>query len=297
MAIRLLSRSYRKFFIELKGIFIFKSMKEPFRIALSNAIRDSKETILNFQHSLDFVKEHELWHGILKYTWLSKFLMLVGVIGGIGFVRFIFTYWTDNQVLNELSLASLGSAVGGFFVEGYDLFVLGGLKYVILILMEVIIFHFARRTLEIKTGVDIDTSLKSFIDAQIRMIKVVIYSWLMETIATVIIVKIILSFFGIDFMDTIATVLIQSYFLGFAIIDNYNEIYHMTIKQSLRYDNQYAMVTLIIGTSAYVMMLVPLAGTIVGPLICAVVATLTMHQLYVTDQNMAWIFETHEDQD
>ena len=297
MAIRLLSRSYRKFFIELKGIFIFKSMKEPFRIALSNAIRDSKETILNFQHSLDFVKEHELWHGILKYTWLSKFLMLVGVIGVIGFVRFIFTYWTDNQVLNELSLASLGSAVGGFFVEGYDLFVLGGLKYVILILMEVIIFHFARRTLEIKTGVDIDTSLKSFIDAQIRMIKVVIYSWLMETIATVIIVKIILSFFGIDFMDTIATVLIQSYFLGFAIIDNYNEIYHMTIKQSLRYDNQYAMVTLIIGTSAYVMMLVPLAGTIVGPLICAVVATLTMHQLYVTDQNMAWIFETHEDQD
>ena len=265
-------------------------MQKPYIIAIRHFRRDAIETISNLRDLQDFIKKNKLWEGVLKYTWLSRFLMIVGIIGGIAFINFIFEYWTQKAQIDTLSFSSLGTAVGGFFVEGYDLFVIGGLKYVILILMEVVIFHFARRTIEIKTGETVDTSLKTFIKAQMRMIKVVAYSWLMETIVSFLVVKLAFSMLGLDSLDTIATILIQSYFLGFAVIDNYNEIYHMTIKQSLKYTTQYGTVALIVGLMVYTIMLIPLAGAFAGPLIGAVVGAITMYELHQMDQNMDWVF-------
>ena len=214
----------------------------------------------------------------------------MSVVGGLAFIKFVFNYWSQATVSKGVSLASVGSSISGFFIEGYDLFVLGGLKYIILILIEVIIFHFARKTLEIKLDLELDTSLKAFIKAQTRMIKVVFYSWIMETILTFIIVKIGFSILGLSSVGFVATFLIQSYFLGFAIIDNYNEMYYMSIKQSQRYANQYAGVTLVVGIVTYILMVIPLIGAVAGPLIGAVVAVLTMHELYHEDRNMDWVY-------
>ena len=265
-------------------------MRKPYLTALSNVVRDGTQTISNFRGLADFIKENKLWEGVLKYTWLSKFLILVGLVGSFSFIHFVYNYWSDSQTAIQINTAGFTSALGGFFSEGYDLFVLGGLKYLILILMEVVIFHFARRTLEVKTGETIDTSLKVFIEAQIRMIKVVFYSWLMETIVTFIVVKVAFSILGLHSMDTIVTMLIQCYFLGFAVIDNYNEIYKMTIKQSFRYTMQYGTVAFLIGFVVYLIMLIPLAGTLMGPLLGAVVGTITMYELHQIDRNMDWVF-------
>lgn len=269
-------------------------MKKPYKVALANVWRDGSETIANFHGLSNFIRENQIWNGLTKYTWLSKFLMLVGIIGGIAFIRFVFNYWSAAPDISTQSLAGFGTTLGNFFVEGYDLFIIGGLKYVILILMEVVIFHFARRTIEIKTGEDIDTSLKAFIEAQIRMVKVVFYSYLMESIVTFLVVKLAFSMLGLHFLDPVATLLIQSYFLGFAVIDNYNEIYHMTIKQSFKYTQQYAAVALIVGLVVYIIMMLPLLGTLLGPLIGAVVGAMTMYELHQIDQNMAWVFVTKE---
>jgi len=111
-----------------------------------------RETISNFKGLSVFIKDNNLWQVVLKYTWLSKFLLMVGLVGSFSFIHFVYDYWSDNQTALQINTAGFTSALDGFFSEGYDLFVLGGLKYVILILMEVIIFHFARRTLEVKTG-------------------------------------------------------------------------------------------------------------------------------------------------
>jgi uncharacterized protein YqgC (DUF456 family) len=267
--------------------------KKAFNIALDNITRDGALTIRNFKDLSDFIRRHRLWEGVMHYTWLSKFLIITGIIGSLAFITFIFRYWSEALANNPLTLSSVGSALGGFFAEGYDLFVIGGLKYVILILMEVVIFHFARRTLEIKTGQKNDTSIKTFIGAQVRMVKVAIYSFCMESILSIF-AGIILSMLGFSIIKPAITLLIQSYFLGFAVVDNYNEIYHMTIRQSSLYTLQYASVSLIIGLIVYVIMLVPLAGSIVGPLIGAVVATLTMYELHRQDDNMAWIFTSQE---
>lgn len=265
-------------------------MKKPYLVAFSNFWRDGSETIANFKGLSDFIKENRLWNGVTKYTWLSKFLLLVGVVGSLGFISFMYNYWSAVPAVSTQSLAGFGTALGGFFSEGYDLFIIGGLKYVILILMEVVIFHFARRTIEIKTGDKIDTSLKTFIAAQIRMIKVVLFSYLMESIATFLVVKLAFSMLGLDALGPVATLIIQSYFLGFAVIDNYNEIYDMTIKQSYGYTMQYGTVAMIVGLVVYTIMMVPLAGAFVGPLIGAVVGAMTMYELHQIDQNMAWVF-------
>lgn len=263
--------------------------KKAFNIALSNTIRDGGLTIRNFKDLGDFIKTNKIWEGVMHYTWLSKFLIYTGIIGSLAFIAFIFRYWSEALANNPLTLANMSTALGGFLTEGYDLFVIGGLKYIILILMEVVIFHFARRTLEVKTGQKIDTTIKTFIGAQIRMIKVAVYSFFMESILSII-AGIILSMLGLSIIKPAITLFIQSYFLGFAVVDNYNEIYHMSLRQSSLYTLQYATVALIIGLVVYVIMLVPLAGSVLGPLIGAVVATLTMYELHQIDNNMSWVF-------
>ena len=98
--------------------------------------------------------------------------------------------------------------------------------------------------------------------------------------------------FGLTAFKPVVVLLIQSFFLGYAIIDNYNEIYHMTMKQSLLYTKQYLGVALTVGIGVYFIMLVPFIGTIAGPILGAVVATIAMHRLTERDQAMDWVFET-----
>ncbi len=264
--------------------------RRPLYTALTNTVRDSICTIGNFQGLYDFIQENKIYRGVSKYTWLSKALAVVAIIGGIGFIKFIFSYWQREEVASQMSLASFGSAFTGFVSEGYDLFVIGGLKYVILVLMEVVIFHFTRRTLEIKTGQEFDTSLKAFINAQVRMLKVVFFSYGMEIFVTIV-AGVPLGMLGLEFLKPATAFIIQCFFLGFAVIDNYNEAYHMTIKQSFRYTQRYAAVSLLVGLVVYVLMLAPLVGTVLGPLIGAVVAAITMYELHEIDQDMQWVFQ------
>ena len=64
--------------------------------------------------------------------------------------------------------------------EGYDFLFVGGMKYVMMMLLEVVIFHMVRVTLEKLTGQTSDLSFQAFFNAQIRMIKVSIRSYIME---------------------------------------------------------------------------------------------------------------------
>ena len=91
-------------------------------------------------------------------------------------------------------------------------------------------------------------------------------------------------------MLPVALLIVQCFFLGFAIIDNYNEIYKMTIKQSFKFTQQYIGVALAVGVVVYMLMLLPLVGTVLAPLLGAVVSTMTMYQLEKKDQTMKEVF-------
>ena len=68
------------------------------------------------------------------------------------------------------------------------------------------------------------------------------------------------------------------------VVDNYNEIYGMKIKQSFKYARQYAGVSFGIGVVIYVLMMIPILGAVLAPLLGAVTATITMHELNKTDR-------------
>ena len=85
--------------------------------------------------------------------------------------------------------------------------------------------------MEIVTGDDVDSSFAAFMEAQKRMVRVAVFSFIMESFFSVVF-NVGIGILGAEFIKPVGIFLIQCFFLGYAIIDNYNEIFHMTVKQS-----------------------------------------------------------------
>src|SRR5690606_38101073 len=79
-----------------------------------------------------------------------------------------------------MSLAS--GMVSDLYHEGFAEIFSGNMRYVMLILLEVIIFHVCRRTLEIRTGEKLEPTFKEFVRAQVRMLQVGIMIMIMGKI-------------------------------------------------------------------------------------------------------------------
>ena len=147
--------------------------------------RDFIITIRNYRNVIPFIKKHKLWKGLGQYGWAVNFLIIVGALLGLKLYD-LFGDWYEQVNVEGMSLAAIGGLFNNVYHQGYDLFVMGGFKYVILIVLEVIIFHFARKTLESLTGETQQATFKAFMDAQVRMIKVVFYCFVMEMVFTII---------------------------------------------------------------------------------------------------------------
>jgi len=116
---------------------------------------------------------------------------------------------------------------------------------------------------------------------------VTFFCFVMEMVCSTI-AEVGLGLLGMGWMESIVFILIQCYFMGFAVIDNYNEIYKISIKDSAKYTQIYSGVALGIGLVVYVLMLIPVFGTVLAPLLGAVVATMTMYQLEQKDQHLRY---------
>ncbi|MBK8505119.1 MAG: hypothetical protein IPL46_24685 [Saprospiraceae bacterium] len=109
------------------------------------------------------------------------------------------------------------------------------------------------------------------------MIKVSIFTFAMELVASIAI-KVVLSILGFDLIKGVLLFLTQCFFLGFVMIDNYNEIHHLEIKESYKHTLKYAGVAVGIGIVLYVLIIIPVIGPFAGPMIAAIAATLVMHE-------------------
>ena len=247
-------------------------------------IRDFIFTIKSYREVLPFIQKNKLWKGFLDYSWVTKFLLIIGILVSLKFAG-VFNDFFSQTSQQGISFNSLGNLVSNTINEGYDLFENSGFKYVILILMEVVIFHFARKTLEILNGEKEEVKFNTFIKAQVRMVKVVLFAFVMETIL-IVLVDVVLSILGIEVVKPVLSFIIHCFFLGFVIIDNYNEIYQMSIKQSFKYTQQYTGVSIGIGIVVYVLMLLPVLGAFLAPLLAAVTATITMYELDKKDDSL-----------
>ena len=177
------------------------------------------------------------------------------------------------------ALSSVGTLAGNMMLEGYESYTSGLLKYLILLLSEVIIFHFMQRALEELRGHPVRTDFQAFFQAQVRMVKVVIRTYILELIATITL-SVFFGIFGfLDWLEPVALFLVQCYFFGLVIIDNYNEQFDMNIKDSMAFSRNYRGVSLALGLVLYLCMLVPVVGVVGGTILVSVTAVLVLNQI------------------
>ncbi len=243
-------------------------------------------TLNKHAEGLIFLYEHKLWKGILRYGWVSKFLVILGILVGIKMLKVLVDWWKGAHFENpELALSSVGTLFGEVAEETYSFLFAGSMKYVMLIFVEVIIFHFSRRTAEILTAKPAKADFDEFFKAQIRMIKVAFRSWIMEIIA----IALIGAFFSmfsflnlLGFHEYLKAALIftaQSFFTGFAVVDNYNEQFGLPIRESLKMTWKLPGVAIGAGLVLQLLMPIPLLGLVFGSTLVAVAVTLTLFEL------------------
>lgn len=261
---------------------MIKKALEPSRMW----VRDTSTVIKYTIGASDFIEKHKLWRGLAHYSWVLKGIVIIAALVGLKTISFVTDLFSGEASVGQSLLAA---SFDNFSLDGITGFFEGGMKYIILIAVEVIIFHFTRRTMIIITEQPIDTSWKTFIKMEKRMIVVSFVAFGLES-AFGLGWSIFSGIFGFEFFQPVFKALIQSFYLGFVIIDNYNEIYEMNIRQSHRFTWHYAPVSLFVGGMLNLMLHVPIIGVILGPIICAVVATLTMHYLTKEDKGVAWVF-------
>lgn len=226
----------------------------------------------------DFIKTNQLWKGLFKLKWVFWVALILSIILSVEFIA-VFIDWIQSFFLAEhdgSALLSTSSMLSSIQFFGNELFISGGVKYLMFIFAEVIIFHCVVNTINILSGKNHKPSFRDFIDAEKRMIKVSLMAWIMEIIVSFV-TTIILSIIGLNFLKSTAKFIIQCYFIGHLFLDNYNEQYGLTVKESFKLVSQHAGASLGIGFIAYILFLIPLFGMIAAPILGAVTAALYMY--------------------
>lgn len=224
-----------------------------------------------------FIKKHKIWKGFFENKWVAVVTIIVSIL---------FSYWliSDLFSVNNLDVSDL-SEQGASVKEGMrdaskGEAISSGSKYLLLILLEVIIFHFSVKTLSILTGQHQDVNFKQFLGAEKRMIKLLAISFFKGAIASLII-WIILSLMGIGYLSSFIMFFVYSYFMGYAFIDNYNEQFSISINDSLLKVRQHVGAATLLGVVVSGLIYIPVLGPFLAPLFGAIAATLYSHKYQV----------------
>lgn len=259
-------------------------VKPLLHMSISKEIKEHYQQLLYALHTYPqaclFIIRHKLWAGFWKYSWVGRLLLLAAILVGLKFISSITNWFETTEVADPLAAMS---AAGSLFVQvlsdEYEYLSNGSMRYLMIILLEVVIFHMCRRTISILTDQHSEASMKAFIDAQVRMIKVVVYCYVMEMILGIGI-KMFFGFFEfLAFLKPVFLFLTSLFFLGYAIMDNYLEQFNFSIKESIHFSKDFIGIALGVGLVIQVLFMVPIFGTILAPMIAAVTASIAMYEL------------------
>lgn len=220
---------------------------------------------------------YRLWRGLRQYGWVSRGLVAVAVI----MVIFVITEvvdWFDSHSGEPLYAMAIGgdSLLVRLFTYLIESMNDGALNYVTLVLLEVVIYHFMRQALRVILDKDVENAhkFKPFLNAQIRMIQVTFLGLLFQSF-TLGVTNIVLP----GSLQSGFAVLVESTILGFAVADNYNEQFELKLDQSVRYiSRNYLGICIGLGLPLFMMLKVPLFGTILGPLVTSVTAAIVLRE-------------------
>jgi hypothetical protein len=234
-------------------------------------------TLHSFPVAVRFFVRHRLWEGFWRYGWVAKFLLIVGIIASFKFMGIFF------ESLNKLdtssataALSSMGTAAQHLVSKEFNFLFQSGMRYILLVLMEILVFHVCTRTIDVLTNDQHQPTMRDFVRAEVRMIKVGAYAWFMESLFSSLIKGTAGMFPMISFLQYPIVFLLQSYFMGFTVIDNYFEQFELTIKQSVKRSHHFIGVVLAMGITLQIFFQLPLIGTLIGPLLTGVTIALVM---------------------
>ncbi|MBK8566106.1 MAG: hypothetical protein IPN76_22875 [Saprospiraceae bacterium] len=233
-------------------------------------------TLLMHRTAAEFIREHKPWRGIDRLGWVVWAMFLAGAMLSYQYFRDFYQFVDEARHSQAPLSASLAGAISG---ERFKWALEGGRKYLVMIVMELVVFYFIQKTLEIRLGRSPELTTKSFINAEVRIFKVTILAWVLETIARVVFVDVALGIVGFEWMKKPAGFLIQCYFLGYSMIDNYHECFNLKVANSEHRTRRTAVgVAVATGLVAQVLMIIPGLGAVIATMLGAVTATLAMER-------------------
>ena len=229
-----------------------------------------------------FIKKNKLWAGYLENKWVVILTLIISVL---------FTYFVINDLIDYdyqyfLDSLSFGSPEGKLSDHmksaGKGQAISSGSKYLLIILLEIIIFHFSVKAVNALTGGNHKPDFKQFYKAEIRMIKLMIINFVKGVIAHGII-NAGLHILGFSSLSPIIMFFVYGYFIGYAFFDNYNEQYEKTIKESQYIVRKHFGASVGLGVFISVMLYIPLVGPIFAPIFGGITASIYGYRYQIQD--------------
>jgi len=232
--------------------------------------------------TIPFIRENKIWKGFFENKWVATVSIMVSVL---------FSYWLMSDIfstnaivlssIDAVDLSEQGASIKDNIKEASKGEALSsGSRYLLLILLEVIIFHFSVKTLSLLTNNTSYPKFKNFITAEKRMMKLLIISFIKGLLASIIL-GIVLSIIGLGDLTSFMMFFVYSYFMGYAFIDNYNEQFDINIKDSLLKVRQHVGAATLLGAVVTGLMYFPVVGPFFAPLFGAVAGTIYSHKYQV----------------
>jgi hypothetical protein len=228
------------------------------------------------QDTLPFVKKYKLWRGLFEHRWIAVISVTIAAL----FSYYVLSSWglfEGELIPSEVARASLGSDYEEISKTvksvGKNAASSSGSTYLLFILLEVVIFYFTTKTFSILVHKKFNPKIKDFIRAEKRMI-IVMFRNFGKGLLVHAIVYFILAILDLEAIVPFLMFFVYSYFLGYAFLDNYNEQFDKTITESQRIVRQHVWASTTFGILGSGLLLIPLIGPLMTPILGAIGATL-----------------------
>jgi len=238
----------------------------PSKFPISKGLKQILPTLGILLTTPAFIIKHQLWKGIFDNKWVTVFSIIISVLFSLVLYDNIherfFPSESDEGININISIGDEDENADHNIIdieedekddhvededkseatsdinkakelleEDHKPLFSGSMKFLLLILLQVLLYHFAVKTNNILKNKSEVVSFRNFSKAQQRMFKLMGRKWFYGLIAYVLL-SIVLSIFGIGSIKDVLMFLIYGYFLGFAFLDNYLEQFDYSIKES-----------------------------------------------------------------
>lgn len=286
-------------------------------IDIKNIPLQVKSAIIYLLDTPRFIVEHKLWRGYFSNIWifgislLASYLFTTAIYADI---KEMITHEKEEEVIaqnaaSDRNIAELKILMASTQVDSlreeyenevndleqikkdrlsslHQPLFSGFLKLILLLILEIVIYHFSVKTNNILKGQKGTIEMKDFVEAEIRMFKVMLRNAVLGWIAWLIL-KVIFSVLGLSFLHDSAYYIITAFYLGFAFIDNYLELYNISISSSAVIVRSHIGGALVIGLISSALLLVPLIGPLFIPILCSIAATRYADQFQIENHPSA----------